>query len=79
MKPGLKAPTFADSQCGGPLWSEYIETDATVAIDIRMIDSRREGHLQQKVSSQLSRTATKEAAWASQTSTQLKSLTLTEH
>jgi len=41
--------TFGDSEGGGPLIAEDIETNASIRINVRMIDSCREIHLAMSV------------------------------
>lgn len=37
--------TFRNGKCWRPLWSENVQTDAAVTVNIRVVDSRRERNL----------------------------------
>lgn len=44
----LSVSTFANCKCRRPLWPKNIQTDASIAVNVRVIDSGSEGKLQEK-------------------------------
>lgn len=41
----METQTFANGERGAPLWPQDVEADASVRVDVWVVDSRREGNL----------------------------------